>query len=216
MKEEDKKKKYSVDMEYLELTGANMPNADKFNQGVKSLATKEVNDFKKGMEEMSAEDTPADPEMSSYISMSPDVVLATDELVSVLFSVSNYEAGAAHPNSYGKVYNYDLKNGKTLQLGDLFKPGSNYLEAISRYAVSDLKKRLGPEGVDDEWIQNGAGPDAANYQGWNISKKGLAITYDPYQVASYASGPQHVIIPYSVLKEMIKPDGPLAPLMNKG
>ncbi|MBV9959093.1 MAG: DUF3298 domain-containing protein, partial [Acidobacteria bacterium] len=98
-----------------------------------------------------------------------------------------------------------------LRLADLFKPGANYLEAISRYSVSDLKKRLGPEGVDDEWIQNGAGPDAGNYQGWNISKKGLAITFDPYQVASYAAGPQRVVIPYSVLKDIIKPDGPLAP-----
>jgi hypothetical protein len=214
IKEEDKKKKYSVEVEYPELTGAANPNADKFNQGVKSLATKEVGDFKKGEQEQSAEDVPADAETGSDISSGYDVVLANDDLVSILLQFSNFEAGAAHPNNYAHVFNYDLKNGKALKLADLFKPGSDYLSVISRYTVIDLKKRLGPEGVDDDWINNGAGPEADNYQNWNISKKGLAIDFDPYQVASYAAGPQHVVVPYSVLKDVIKPDGPLAPLMK--
>lgn len=215
IKEEDKKKKYSVNVEYPELTGTANPNADKFNQLVKSQATKEVGDFKKSEQEQSADDMPPDTDTGSDLSSGYDVILANDDLVSILFQFSSYEAGAAHPSNYAHAFNYDLKNGKAVKLADLFKPGSDYLSVISRYAVADLKKRLGPEGVDDEWINNGAGPKAENYENWNISKKGLVITYDPYQVASYADGPQHVIVPYSVLKDMIKPDGLLAPLMSK-
>jgi hypothetical protein len=216
IKEEDKKNKYSISVEYPELTGATNPNVDKFNQEVKNLATKEVGDFKKGQQEQSAEDLPPDSEMGSDLSMDYDVVLATNELVSVIFDVSNFEAGAAHPSNYSHVINYDLKNGKVLKLSDLFKPGSDYLNTISRYAINDLKKQPEQEGVDDEWRQNGAGPKEENYESWNISKKGLAITFDQYQVASYAAGPQHVLVPYPALKDMVRPDGPLAPLTNKG
>ena len=58
--------------------------------------------------------------------------------------------------------------------------------------------------------------DIDNYQNWNVTKKGIYITFDPYQVASYAEGPKHVIVPFSALKDMLKPDSPLAPLMSKG
>jgi hypothetical protein len=64
--------------------------------------------------------------------------------------------------------------------------------------------------LDDDWIQRGAGPDAENYGSWTIGKKGLGIIFDSYQVAAYAAGPQHVLVPYSALKDLIKPDGPIA------
>ena len=58
-------------------------------------------------------------------------------------------------------------------------------------------------------IQEGAGPDAQNFRSWTISRKGLSMTFDAYQVGSYAAGPQNVLIPYSVLKDLINPDGPI-------
>ena len=63
--------------------------------------------------------------------------------------------------------------------------------------------------LDDDWIQKGAAPELTNYDNWTITKKGLGITFDPYQVGPYAAGPQHVLVPYSALKEIIKPDGPV-------
>ena len=58
-------------------------------------------------------------------------------------------------------------------------------------------------------LETGAGPHADNYRAWAITKKGLWITFDPYQVAAYAAGPQYVLVPYSALKDIIKPDGPI-------
>jgi hypothetical protein len=40
----------------------------------------------------------------------------------------------------------------------------------------------------------------------------LWVTFDPYQVAPYAAGPQYVLVPYSALKDIIKADGPIAGL----
>ena len=60
---------------------------------------------------------------------------------------------------------------------------------------------------DDEWITKGAGADKDNFSNWNLTKKGLLITFEPYQVAAYAAGSQTVIIPYDKLKSVLKKDG---------
>ena len=36
--------------------------------------------------------------------------------------------------------------------------------------------------LDDASIRSGAGPNAKNYQSWTITKKGLGINFDAYQV----------------------------------
>ena len=64
--------------------------------------------------------------------------------------------------------------------------------------------------LDDDWIERGAGPEAENYTSWTIGKKGLGIIFDAYQVAAYAAGPQHVLVPYSALKDLMKTDAPIA------
>jgi hypothetical protein len=100
-----------------------------------------------------------------------------------------------------------------LKLADLFKPGAKYLQTISSYSIKDLKSQSKAQGADsmltDQTIADGAGPDLKNFKSWTITKKGLAISFDSYQVAPYVAGPQRVVIPYSALKDIIKPDGPV-------
>ncbi len=218
IREKNKKLRYEVDVQYPQLSGSTDPNFEKFNQTVRALMAKKVADFKKDMappadEEPTPEASSAtDEALGSDITVGYEVMLAKDDLISVDFTVGSYSAGAAHPNSYTDVVNFDLKNGKQLRLADLFVPGAKFLGMLSTYSIQDLKKQSKAEGadgmLDDEWIQRGAAPDAGNYKGWSITKKGLAITFDPYQVAPYAAGPQHVLVPYSALKDILKPDGP--------
>ena len=94
---------------------------------------------------------------------------------------------------------------------DLFNPKSNYLSVISAYCIKDLKDQSKKNDMlMEDQIKEGAAPRADNYSAWTITRKGLWITFDPYQVAAYAAGPQHILVPYSVLKDIIKADGPIA------
>lgn len=212
IKESNKKLRYEVDARYPQLTGGTNPNFEKFNQAVRASVTKTVGDFKKEMASPDEQDTGGVETAGSDISISYTVALAQDDLISIELSVGSYYQGAAHPNSYTEVINYDLKNGKQLKLSDLFKPGARYLQAISAYCISDLKKQSkAAEGMlDDSSIASGAGPDPKNYQSWTITKKGLGIHFDPYQVGPYAAGPQFVSVPYATLKDLVNPDGPIA------
>jgi hypothetical protein len=223
IKENNKKLKYEIDAEYPQLTGSNNPNFEKFNQNARALVVKKVSDFRKEMAPAEKTDTtseataePTPETMGSDLGIGYTVALANDELISVEFAVGSYYSGAAHPNSYSEVLNFDLKNGKVIRLSELFNPGAKYLQAISTYSVEDLKKQSKEKNamLDDDWIQRGAGPKAENYKSWTISRKGLAINFDSYQVGPYATGPQHVFIPYSALKDLIKADGPLRPFIS--
>ena len=113
-----------------------------------------------------------------------------------------YAEGAAHPYHYNMTFNYDLEQGKKLSLDELFRPDSNYLEAVSSYCIFDLSKRdIGFYGG----FEQGAEPTPENYRNWNITSNGLMITFDEYQVAPYAAGAQTVVVPYEKLKTVIKP-----------
>src|SRR6185369_1198464 len=210
IKESNKKLMYEIDARYPQLTGGSNPNFEKFNQVVRAPVMKEVAGFKKAMAPEEGEEPRPEGSMGSDLNVSYDVALAQDDLISVGYSIGSYYQGAAHPNTVSDVVNYDLKNGKPLKLADLFKPGAKYLQAIANYCIADLKKQGKDKGLLDEEIQNGAAPNAKNYQSWTITKKGLGINFDAYQVGPYAAGPQYVLVPYSSLKDLINPEGPVA------
>ena len=209
IKESNKKLMYEIDARYPQLSGGSNPNFEKFNQVARGFVTKEVAGFKKDVAPEEGEEPRPEGSMGSDLGVSYDVALAQDDLISVEFSVGSYYQGAAHPNTMTQVVNYDLKNGKQLKLADLFKPGAKYLQAIATYCIADLKKQAKDKGLLDEEIQNGASANAKNYQSWTITRKGLGINFDAYQVGPYAAGPQYVLVPYSNLKDLINPEGPI-------
>jgi hypothetical protein len=215
IKEANKEKHYTIDAEYPQIEGD--PRFDNFNREARGLVTKDVAAFKAGetsQETDTGSETPAETS-DSTLDIGYEIRSATDDLISVEFTEGSYERGAAHGNSNTTVMNYDVKNGKKLGLADLFNPNSKYLSVISAYCVKDLRDQSRKEKearLEEEMMKSGASPRADNYRACAITKKGLWVTFDPYQVAPYAAGPQHVLVPYSALKEILKPDGPVAAL----
>ncbi len=209
IKENNKQLNYQIDAQYPQLNGGNNPNLPKFNQVSRMVVMKDVAEFKKAMAPEEGEEPPPEDSMGSDLGIGYTIALAQDDLVSVKFDVSSYYQGAAHPNSYSTVLNYDLRNGKQLKLADLFNSGAKYLQTISTHCIADLKKQAKDKGLLDDQIQEGAAPVAKNYKSWTITKRGLGIVFDAYQVGPYAAGPQFVLVPYSALKDLIKVDGPV-------
>lgn len=213
IKESNKKLMYEIAANYPQLSGGSNPNFEKFNQLVRGSVTKKVAEFKKDMQPAEGEEPRPEGSMRSDLSIGYNIALAQDDLISVQLDVGSYHQGAAHPNSYTEVVNYDLKNGKQLKLSDLFKPGSKYLQAIANYCIADLKRQQATDrgkALLASEIESGAAPSAKNYESWKIMKRGLGINFDPYQVGPYAAGAQFVLVPYSNLKDLINPEGPIA------
>ncbi|MDI9818154.1 MULTISPECIES: DUF3298 and DUF4163 domain-containing protein [unclassified Legionella] len=120
---------------------------------------------------------------------------------SLLFMISTYTSGAAHPNN--TVQSLNFIQGKEMTLAQLFKPDSGYLTkiaALGRAAV--LKKKIS----DNDWVISGTKPTQENYQNWYFTADGLAIVFDTYQVAAYVYGPQTVKISRSELGNWLRPE----------
>ena len=214
IKEANKQSRYRIDVVYPQIEGD--ARFDKFNKEARAMVTKNVAAFKTSEtsnETDAGSEIPAETQTSTLDS-DYQIRLAADDLISIEFTESAYSRGAAHPNSYTTVLNYDVRNGKKLALADLFNAKSNYVKVISDYCIKDLKQQAKKEKdsmLTDDMIQSGASARAENFNAWTITKQGLWITFDPYQVAAYAAGPQQVLVPYSALKDLIKADGPISP-----
>lgn len=210
IKETNKKLQYEIEGEYPQITGSTNPAAQKFNQQARALVMDEVRSFKAAM--VDAADEKIESTSGSDLGFGYTVAVARDDLISIDFGIGGYYRGAAHPNSYSRVLNFDLKNSRTLSLADLFKPGARYVQIISDYCMKDLQKQSKTKNgiLDDESIKGGAGPDLKNFRSWTITRRGLGINFDAYQVGPYVAGPQYVLVPYSALKEIVKLDGPIA------
>jgi uncharacterized protein DUF3298/peptidoglycan-N-acetylmuramic acid deacetylase PdaC-like protein len=212
IRENNKEGKYTVNAEYPQIEGDS--RFDGFNQQARSMIGKDVAAFKTGEAEALEEtnDLPEETQIST-LDVGYNIRFATDDLISVEFSESQYERGAAHGSSITIVLNYDLKNKKKLALADLFQPKSNYLNVISAYCIKDLQDQSKKNDMlMADQIKEGAAPRSDNYGAWTITRKGLWITFDAYQVAAYAAGPQHVLVPYSALKSIVKPDSAIGNL----
>ncbi len=204
IKEKQAEKRSEIFATYPEISGVD--SAEKFNSVIKNRVNGLIDAYKKQLADYSVEDVknlPAEVGLEQQIGY--DVIMANNDFVSLLLSDYAYLGGAHGMTTYSPV-NYDLKNNRELQLADIFEPNSGYLKMLSEYSIADLKKRVG-EMSDDEWIGKGASADKDNFSNWNLTKKGLLITFEPYQVAAYAAGPQTVIIPYDKLKSVLKKDG---------
>jgi hypothetical protein len=188
---------------YPQLQGAGAAG-DAFNNLVESTVSKAISQFKNDIEQISPT-TDLPPAVNrSTIEISYETAFASNSVISVQFRDYRFVAGAAHPNTTTFTVNYDLANNREIALADLFAPNSDYLAWLSKYSLDKLRTRGFP------LFEEGAAAKAENFQSWNLEAEGLRITFDPYQVAAYAAGPQVLFIPYSALQPISNPHGPLA------
>jgi hypothetical protein len=181
-------------------------NIDDFNSIVTELTNELADDFKKQVADL--KDVQANiPKSELHNNLTVDFDSSTVNaneapIISVRFSAQGYVAGNAHPYHTYRVLNYDLDGGETIELADLFKADSNYLEVLSEYSRHVLSRKLS----DRQMMREGTEPKPENFKNWNIKPYGLMITFNEYQVAPYVNGPQTVLIPYSAIKSLLASD----------
>jgi len=196
---------YTITASTPQLTGSDDPRVQTFNQRLSDLVQKEGDGWRQDFQQL-----PITP-LSNGSSLQTTYTLISQigDLWSFKFDFSFYADTAAHPGLYSITLNYDLGQGRELALGDLFLPDSNYLEVVANYCFTELRKQP----YSDSFFLDGANPTLENYRNWNITPDGLMITFDTYQVAPGAAGPQIVIVPYDQLQAVVDPRGPLASII---
>lgn len=140
----------------------------------------------------------------NMLSESFEISCFTSGVTSIRYSIFRYGAGAAHPNHYTQVANFQLSPLIPLELRDIFMSDGLFLERLSAYCIKELTKGKG-ETEPSECILEGAGPELKNYCNFNLAKDGFLVKFDEYQVGSYAEGAYHVFVPKGVLAGFVRP-----------
>ena len=190
-----------------------------FHQLIEKTIDPVLQDFRRA----AAEDRPAilaDPTRGpTYPPYTLDIryrlVGATDDYLSLLLTTMVF-TGGAHPNTTSVSINWSIPEGRPLTLAELFRPPGpaerpgpeTLLPAYCRRALA----RLTPP-PDPEWVARGTAWNPENYQRWTMAPHGLQLTFDAYQVGSYAEGAHEVVMPYALLRASLDPKGPLRGLV---
>ena len=113
-------------------------------------------------------------------------MMITDYNISLIISEYVYLCGAAHGSTTYTSFNYDIASQSFKDITDI--PWVD-LEKLSAYCISSIKKLYYDDpDYEDDWIDDGAGPDIKNYSTFIYDGNQLTIYFQEYQVAPYASG----------------------------
>lgn len=140
-----------------------------------------------------------------------------NNFLSILYTVSWYGAGAAHPNHHFETYNFLLTPLIVIDdVEKLFKDSNSAFTIIQEYvrkfllAIPDETdengKALGDgKLLEEEWVNSGT-EDWQSMSTYNFSDEGLVFYFPPYQIGAYACGSHHVTVPYDLFYRELKSD----------
>lgn len=168
---------------------------DGFNGIIDGFVTGQVTEMEKTLE-----DWAPSSDVGSSLWADYQVIGVSPRMISVLLRRNHYLAGTAHPAGTAHVtINYDLEGDRQISLSDLFLPGSDYLTELVSLAETELGYL--------EFETDPLSADEATFLNWNIGPGGLLISFNTYQIASYAAGPIQVTIPFGALEGLLDPAG---------
>ncbi len=136
------------------------------------------------------------------------VTLNQDHLLSVVFTVEEYNAGAAHPNEGQSALTFDLTTGQALTLQNIVQ--ANQLRAFMQQEKKQLLATRG-DGVFDENAKefhrfiadhsatstDGQLATFGSFNRFYLTPFALITFYDPYEVSAYAYGELETMLPYT-------------------
>lgn len=190
--------KHEIDIEVPELEGEDNEAIDFINKDVSELTTALVNQFYKDFELSNN---------NGYGSIHVDyeVITNTDRWFTLKLSVSET---AASSNSYYKFYHIDRKQGKIVELKDLFNT-----DKFSETLVAEIKKQMREQMDEDEnikyLIDDGevgekftiVSEDHNFY--WNDNGD-LVIVFNKYEIAPGSMGTPEFVINRDVIKTILE------------
>jgi hypothetical protein len=116
-----------------------------------------------------------------------------------------------HPNTTVQTITYDLGTGQQISFDDLFVDSQTALAVLSLQAPPLLQAELGAA-YDPTVVGDGTAATLANYRNWALTAYGLKVTFGQAQVAAPDKGLPSVVVPWSALKPVMVPTGPVAVL----
>ena len=144
-----------------------------------------------------------------------NILLATDEVISIEMEADSY-SGGAHPNEEWWTFNYDVRNDREFRLSDFIRDEPGFRTAVWKYSANAINK-LADQLERDDARTEGRQPEKrdpvasedepAEIRAWGFTPKGVVVYFDFAHVMAVFT---KVVVPYSEVKNYVKPGVPIA------
>ena len=143
--------------------------------------------------------------MPYHMNSSFSVTLVRPSMLSIRFSMTAY-TGGAHGSHWTEALNLTTSPARSFGIEDLFTDPATGLNELSVYAIQELLAASN-NGIsrDERRVREGAAPDAKNFESFNLTSRGVLLTFDEYQVGIYPGGSTEVHVPYHVVSRILNP-----------
>ncbi len=155
------------------------------------------------------------------ISARMSIVRSDEDIFSMKRSYSSY-AGGAHPYEFFTGYNFDTKTGKKIGVVDLFPNGATAADAIAAILLENYPEdtffAINPELDEDAPVVQLAkeiynsyfyvypdGEQPTYELTFVMCNNGVAVTFNPYDIAAYAFGAITAFLPYDEYADIMDP-----------
>ncbi len=194
---------YRVDVHYPNVAILSHPDlAQEANAVLERFVQDVIESFKEDVR-----DTPQhEDQPESDLAMRWQALLVSPVFLSLRFDYSTYLSGAAHPSTETRIVNYHLEQRRLYNTEDIFSSSTQALPLLASLSIPALKEILVKDieiTSSDQFI-NGTQPFYENYRVVGVTKKGILVIFNPYQIAPYARGTIQAELPLSSFSENIK------------
>ncbi|MFN4248965.1 MAG: DUF3298 domain-containing protein [Flavipsychrobacter sp.] len=136
-----------------------------------------------------------------YSGVAMDVIFNDNNWLVMEMSGSEY-TGGAHGN-YGVSYmNIDMQQKRVWNMEDVLTVDSNKLNLLLDAEARRYFAIAATESFEDRLLTDKVMPNGNIC----ITPTGISFVYNPYEIASYADGIITLFLPYSQLKDLLKPE----------
>ena len=138
------------------------------------------------------------------LELSANVIFQDTGLIAVQCAEDAFDGGA-HGNSLITFINWSTKENKDLALKDILISG--YHEELVKVAEKIFRKQENL--TDTASLSNNYFFDKGVFtlnNNFSITSQGLKFLYNNYEIKSYAEGTTELLVPYSQIKSLLKPN----------
>lgn len=135
-------------------------------------------------------------------------VYQTERLISVSGLYSTY-TGGVHPNSILMSWNFDLDAGEFFE-PEMLDEGGDFRDVVQRELLRKAREAAAEAGAAPEDLYWEDYEDTlAEWASYAVSfdAEGMTVGFSPYELGSYALGPQVFQLPYETLRPHLGPRG---------
>lgn len=159
-------------------------------------------DFIKDFEDFSAKEK--DYQQTWFLDINTEVLRQQKGYLALRTTYVNY-SGGAHPNSVFSYLNYNPTNHQEILLDSLLLPGGMIkLNAIAEGIFRKQEKLEANTSLRDGYFfENDQFKLNSNF---TITESGLEFLYNPYEIKAYVYGTTTLLIPFSELKGIARPN----------